>query len=65
VYVRGHLTVDAAGALTGSLDVEDPASGLFGRKQGWTFERVGSVSSSDLTCEPVTDADAGNTANAH
>ena len=63
VYVRGDLTLDEDGTLTGSLQVEDPASAYFGKKQAWVFERFSSVSSSDLTCEPVTDADAGNTAN--
>ena len=63
VYVRGELTLNAVGALSGSLAVEDPASALYGRKQGWVFEPFDSVSRSDLICEPESDADAGNTAN--
>jgi len=63
VYVRGDFTLNADGTLAGGLEVEDPASAHFGRRQLWTFERFEGVSRSDLICEPETDADAGNTAN--
>ncbi len=64
VYVRGDfaLSADSPSLLEGTLEVEDPASSLYGRRQRWSFERFDSVSTSDLSCEPVTDADAGNTA---
>ena len=65
LYTLGDflLVDDPQVNLAGTLTVEEPNSPLYGRQQSWQFERVSSVSASDLTCPTIEDSERGNTAN--
>ncbi|MBP46919.1 MAG: hypothetical protein CMH53_03190 [Myxococcales bacterium] len=54
---------DETTTLQGTLTVEDPTSSLYGSMQSWRFERVSSVSASDLNCPKIQDVERGNIAN--